>query len=636
MAKSSIHICPAKGSSEAHNERLKELPHINDALTENNESWTGAEISARLAEIKKNYEATTGQKMQAKATPIREGVININPETKMQDLRKLADTLHDRFGVQCIQIHIHRDEGHTNEQGEWCTNNHAHMLFDWTHAQGETDKQGKSIAGKAVRLDKADMAEMQTLVADCLGMQRGESSDLKHLTAIQYKAQAQQEQLTETAKQTYVAEQQLKAVKQAVQEVKANFADLDKSRDSLKAEAGTARVEVVKLRNEITNLTNERDILQASVEPLREDLKTKIKSPIESIRLKSELATAKVETATAQTEAQTAKETARAEAKQETAQDTITLKQQVRTLTSEAKEAKTEATTAKAQVKQAVQVVTQLKQQVRTLTSEAQEAKTEATTAKAEAQEVKEEFNLLHLLVPPFKRLLLDAGFKVKQVLDLFKHRKTDLQEGQKITYKGQTHTAKEGDFAHLTTDANNKANGIEINHQSFIKLEDNKAQAQPVKTQQAEQPAQPVKTQQAEQPAQAQPVKAEQPTQAQPVKAQQPTQAQPVKTQQAEQASPQTHKNKPTNAQKNEKVTNYHPAQENATDAKETAKNGTQEEQHKHTATAGGAETHEEQHKHTAPETDEPKHDSKEETKAPHHDDATHTHTQKRRGMHL
>ena len=616
MAKSSIHICPAKGSSEAHNERLKELPHVNDALTENNESWTGAEISARLAEIKKNYEATTGQKMQAKATPIREGVININPETKMQDLRKLADTLHDRFGVQCIQIHIHRDEGHINEQGEWCTNNHAHMLFDWTHAQGETDKQGKSIAGKAVRLDKADMAEMQTLVADCLGMQRGESSDLKHLTAIQYKAQAQQEQLTETAKQTYVAEQQLKAVKQAVQEVKANFADLDKSRDSLKAEAGTARVEVVKLRNEITNLTNERDILQASVEPLREDLKTKIKSPIESIRLKSELATAKVETATAQTEAQTAKETARAEAKQETAQETISLKQQVRTLTSEAKEAKTEATTAKAQVKQAVQVVTQLKQQVRTLTSEAQEAKTEATTAKEEAQEVKEEFNLLHLLVPPFKRLLLDAGFKVKQVLDLFKHRKTDLQEGQKITYKGQTHTAKEGDFAHLTTDANNKANGIEINHQSFIKLEDNKAQAQPVKAQQAEQ-AQPVK---AEQPAQAQPVKAEQPTQAQPVKAQQPAQAQPVKTQQAEQASPQTHRNEPTNAQKNEKVTNYHPAQENATDAKETAKNGTQEEQHKH----------------TAPETDEPKHDSKEETKAPHHDDATHTHTQKRRGMHL
>ena len=368
--------------------------------------------------------------------------------------------------------------------------------------------------------------------------------------------------------------------------------------------------------------------MQNEVSPLQENLREKIKSPIESIRLKSELAQAHIETAQAQEVASTATETARAEAKQETAHDTISLKQQVRTLTSEAQEAKTEAKTAKAQVKQAVQAVTTLKQQVHTLTSEAQEAKTEAKTAKAEN-------GFLRLILTPFKKFLLDVGFKAQQVFELYKHRHTDLQEGQKLTYKGQTHTAKEGDFAHLTTDKNNKINGIEINNQSFIKLEDTtQAPQQPVKAQQATTPQQPVKTQQAEQPAQ--PVKAQQAQQAQPVKAEQPTQAQPVKTQQAEQASPQTHRNEPTNAQKNEKVTNYHPAPENATDAKETAKNGTQEEQHKHTATAGGAETHEEQHKHTAPETDEPKHDSKEETKAPHHDDATHTHTQKRRGMHL
>src|SRR5574344_1782379 len=603
MTQTSIHITAAQASSEAPNLREKFLDYVKPELSPKNEFFSVCSISERLQEVKDLCKQLTGRKMQDKATPIREGVIVIDEHTTMKQIQDFGKACEAKWGIKLIQAYIHRDEGAKDKNGEWKSNLHAHVIFDWVDHN----------TGKSVKMNKQDMCEMQTLLADVLQLERGVTSDVKHLNAVQYKVQTQTERLTETAKETYVAEQNLNKVKQEVQEVKTNFAEIDKSRDSLKAEAGTARVEVVKLRNEINSLQKQIEVLQNEVSPLQENLREKIKSPIESIRLKSELAQAHIETAQAQEVASTATETARAEAKQETAHDTITLKQQVHTLT-----------------------------------SEAQEAKTEAKTAKAEN-------GFLRLILTPFKKFLLDVGFKAQQVFELYKHRHTDLQEGQKLTYKGQTHTAKEGDFAHLTTDKNNKINGIEINNQSFIKLEDTtqapqqpvKAQQattpqQPVKTEQARQeepvkaqqattPQQPVKTEQAQQPAQ--PVKAQQ---AQPVKAEQPTQAQPVKTQQAEQASPQTHRNEPTNAQKNEKVTNYHPAPENATDAKETAKNGTQEEQHKHTATAGGAETHEEQHKHTAPETDEPKHDSKEETKAPHHDDATHTHTQKRRGMHL
>lgn len=583
MTQTSIHITAAKASSEAHNLREKFLDYVKPELSPKNEFFSVCSISERLQEVKDLCKQLTGRKMQDKATPIREGVIVIDEHTTMKQIQDFGKACEAKWGIKLIQAYIHRDEGAKDKNGEWKSNLHAHVIFDWVDHN----------TGKSVKMNKQDMCEMQTLLADVLQLERGVTSDVKHLNAVQYKVQTQTERLTETAKETYVAEQNLNKVKQEVQEVKTNFAEIDKSRDSLKAEAGTARVEVVKLRNEINSLQKQIEVLQNEVSPLQENLREKIKSPIESIRLKSELAQAHIETAQAQEVASTATETARAEAKQETAHDTISLKQQVRTLT-----------------------------------SEAQEAKTEAKTAKAEN-------GFLRLILTPFKKFLLDVGFKAQQVFELYKHRHTDLQEGQKLTYKGQTHTAKEGDFAHLTTDKNNKINGIEINNQSFIKLEDTtQAPQQPVKAQQATTPQQPVKTQQAEQPAQ--PVKAQQAQQAQPVKAEQPTQAQPVKTQQAEQASPQTHRNEPTNAQKNEKVTNYHPAPENATDAKETAKNGTQEEQHKHTATAGGAETHEEQHKHTAPETDEPKHDSKEETKAPHHDDATHTHTQKRRGMHL
>src|SRR5574344_1856781 len=620
MTQTSIHITAAQASSEAPNLREKFLDYVKPELSPKNEFFSVCSISERLQEVKDLCKQLTGRKMQDKATPIREGVIVIDEHTTMKQIQDFGKACEAKWGIKLIQAYIHRDEGAKDKNGEWKSNLHAHVIFDWVDHN----------TGKSVKMNKQDMCEMQTLLADVLQLERGVTSDVKHLNAVQYKVQTQTERLTETAKETYVAEQNLNKVKQEVQEVKTNFAEIDKSRDSLKAEAGTARVEVVKLRNEINSLQKQIEVLQNEVSPLQENLREKIKSPIESIRLKSELAQAHIETA----------------------QDTITLKQQVRTLTSEEQEAKTEAKTAKAQVKQAVQAVTTLKQQVHTLTSEAQEAKTEAKTAKAEN-------GFLRLILTPFKKFLLDVGFKAQQVFELYKHRHTDLQEGQKLTYKGQTHTAKEGDFAHLTTDKNNKINGIEINNQSFIKLEDTtQAPQQPVKAQQATTPQQPVKTEQArqEEPVKAQqatapqqPVKTEQARQEEPVKAQQATTpqqpvktqqaeqpAQPVKAQQAEQASPQTHRNEPTNAQKNEKVTNYHPAPENATDAKETAKNGTQEEQHKHTATAGGAETHEEQHKHTAPETDEPKHDSKEETKAPHHDDATHTHTQKRRGMHL
>jgi predicted RNase H-like nuclease (RuvC/YqgF family) len=51
------------------------------------------------------------------------------------------------------------------------------MIFDWT--DGHT--------GKTIKLNKHDMAEMQTITAECLNMERGVSSDRKHLSAMQYK-----------------------------------------------------------------------------------------------------------------------------------------------------------------------------------------------------------------------------------------------------------------------------------------------------------------------------------------------------------------------------------------------------------------------------------------------------------------
>lgn len=50
------------------------------------------------------------------------------------------------------------------------------MVFDWTQEDG-----------RSIKLNKQDMVQMQTILAECLGMERGVSSDAKHLSAIQYK-----------------------------------------------------------------------------------------------------------------------------------------------------------------------------------------------------------------------------------------------------------------------------------------------------------------------------------------------------------------------------------------------------------------------------------------------------------------
>ena len=177
----SINVQPITGGSEAHNYRTKEMNHVRKELTHKNESFAIDTIKNRLATIKRTYRANTGQKLQKKATPIREGVVVIDKDTSMQQLKSFADRCEKRFGIKAFQIHIHRDEGH-HKSKEWKENLHAHIVYDWTDEKGKT-----------VKLNRYDMIEMQTILAESLEMKRGESSDRKHLNAIQFKNAVEEE-----------------------------------------------------------------------------------------------------------------------------------------------------------------------------------------------------------------------------------------------------------------------------------------------------------------------------------------------------------------------------------------------------------------------------------------------------------
>lgn len=184
MAKAtSINIKPAKtAKSEAHNERKVKLDYIMPEHHGQHEHWTIEKISDRQPAIRELYQQMVGQTMQKKAEPIREGVVVIKQETTIDELRELGNKFKERFGIECFQIHIHRDEGHvvvekearsakalghkTIEPGMLIINHHAHMIFDWQNKK----------TGRSIKLNRVDMREMQTITAQVLGMDRGQSN----------------------------------------------------------------------------------------------------------------------------------------------------------------------------------------------------------------------------------------------------------------------------------------------------------------------------------------------------------------------------------------------------------------------------------------------------------------------------
>lgn len=184
MVKSSIHILPVKSGSERHNNREQELNYVRKDLSYLNESYRLTSIYDRTKFVKENCKNLTGRSMQDKATPIREGVLIIEETTGIDDLMKLASELETQFGIKTIQAYTHKDEGHWDGP-EWKPNYHAHMVFDWTDHS----------TGKSLKLNKQDMAALQTVVAKSLGLERGQSSEVKHLTSIAFKIEVEAKRL---------------------------------------------------------------------------------------------------------------------------------------------------------------------------------------------------------------------------------------------------------------------------------------------------------------------------------------------------------------------------------------------------------------------------------------------------------
>ncbi|WP_418945935.1 mobilization protein [Phocaeicola coprocola] len=270
--KTSINIKPCNtGSSEAHNRRTAEYLvnivkgnlYIRTDLMAKNEVWVAPDfgdtsLTDRYNQIAAMVKEKTGRAMQTKdrervnkktgrvtvvrgSTPLKEGVVVIKEDTSMEQLQRFCEVCKERWGITALQVFIHRDEGHyenPQDTATWKPNLHAHIVWDWMNHD----------TGKSCKLDEKAMSEMQTLLAECLDMQRGIS-----------KAETGKKHLERTdfiiAKQKQEAEQ-AKAGKEAALSAKE---EAENERDSIENENKAKVARSAELDNEIAEKEKQRD-----------------------------------------------------------------------------------------------------------------------------------------------------------------------------------------------------------------------------------------------------------------------------------------------------------------------------------------------------------------------------------------
>ena len=205
------------------------------------------------------------QRVRQGCSPIREGVVNIKPDTTMEDLLRYVERVHERWGIRALQIHIHKDEGHyedTNDPASWEPNFHAHIIWDWMDHD----------TGKSFKLNAEDMSAIQDLVAETLDMQRGQKKSetgLDHLERNDFiiqKQESKKKQLQEEAKKAVAEKEEAEA---EVEAAKTEVADLWKEHDYLTS-ANRSKVERSnRLDLDIRNKTNRSQSLDDTIDAKR-------------------------------------------------------------------------------------------------------------------------------------------------------------------------------------------------------------------------------------------------------------------------------------------------------------------------------------------------------------------------------
>ena len=301
MAQSSIHIDKGGAGYFKHNDRSQKT--VNAIFDdEKNEIWQSAEEAfemyrSELAARTEAYQKRTGQKIQKKAVTHLSAIVNLEQHHTLDDLEKLKMYLEETLDTKIVQLAIHRDEGHIDDDGNPVKNYHAHIEFMGL------DSEGRSVRKK---LTKGYLSKLQDKTAEILGMERGrnyareQAPRPKRLDTYEYKASAKQKQ-EERKKAKQEAEQKAQAKIKDIQEEskrlreklkaeeakRADYAELEALVKDLKAKAKEKDLTIEEMQERIEafeaekatqdTTIEEKDAQIAKLEADNEDLEAKVK-----------------------------------------------------------------------------------------------------------------------------------------------------------------------------------------------------------------------------------------------------------------------------------------------------------------------------------------------------------------------
>lgn len=233
--KSSINFKPSKDHQVFHNTTIRPNYAIGGELEYDLKGYPARDLKNKIiSQAIENYnknKAPKAPKFKAKNYEWS-AVVNIKPETTMDDLKKLAEHLNKKYGFQCYQITIHRDEGHINDDGEKEINHHAHL--ELITLDKETGKQRWNFTPRKLR-------ELQTEVAEILQMERGIDKRISGAKRIEPRAYARLKEQERQEKREIKKE--LESTKETLKNTTQELETTKKELKALSANAIRKRVE---------------------------------------------------------------------------------------------------------------------------------------------------------------------------------------------------------------------------------------------------------------------------------------------------------------------------------------------------------------------------------------------------------
>ena len=299
-AKSSANFKKSKGYQVFHNADERPSYAIGGKLEFNRNGLDALKLKNQIIEnAKEAYERNRKPKApKFKATSYEWSlVVNLKESSTMQDLEKLSKHFNDKYGFQCYQIAIHRDEGHIDENGQKIINHHAHLEFITLDKEtGKNNYRREKISPRVLR-------DMQSEVAQILQMERGEDrrlSGAKRIEPRAYGAMKEREKAQNREREQKIektldsAHENIKAqnviiatLKGENENLKATIAELEAEIEKLKADYAKERKQMIDENKELEKQGKDKIYTQQDYSNLKNQYEAqiaKIKAELENER----------------------------------------------------------------------------------------------------------------------------------------------------------------------------------------------------------------------------------------------------------------------------------------------------------------------------------------------------------------